>query len=386
VVKFPHTALATAILAAIFSAHSAGAAPDLGFGPTVVRGILVEAPPRTLYSAPDLFTTERVCGTFGDASGLIQDAANLAVSMANAEIQRRINGVELVRWVFTPSRRCTATASLGPNNQSISILVDLPGNRFESNVTTPNAPVIGGLPQGDDPRIYTTFDVHATVYFSLPSRAGECLGSPQSSVSIENISLPQGENFTGRLVGMLVDVGTSIYDHFKNGELGRTLGSGFQARAAIPGSAMASINEALCHGPVHYGTISTGQGPNQQLVISLAAGDHIVDARCIDGYVWRAERPDDLVCVTPQTRAQMKQDNAMAADRRIGQPDRLMLQLCRSGAGCDAAFRIACKPGFVWREAVANDYACVTPETRAQASDDNAQAARRRRDYVEVIK
>jgi hypothetical protein len=36
-----------------------------------------------------------------------------------------------------------------------------------------------------------------------------------------------------------------------------------------------------------------------------------------------------------------------------------------------------CRQGFVWREAVPGDHVCVTPETRTQAWDDNAQAASR---------
>lgn len=38
----------------------------------------------------------------------------------------------------------------------------------------------------------------------------------------------------------------------------------------------------------------------------------------------------------------------------------------------------ACVYGYVWREAVAGDHVCVTPETRAQAAYDNSQAAARR--------
>src|SRR2546426_10373986 len=37
-----------------------------------------------------------------------------------------------------------------------------------------------------------------------------------------------------------------------------------------------------------------------------------------------------------------------------------------------------CRQGFVWREAFPGDHVCVTPETRAQAADDNKQAGARR--------
>lgn len=371
---------------ALLPGGPAAAGPG-SFGQTSVRGITIEAPPRTLYSDPDLLTTDRICGTFGDASDLIQAGVGLAVSMANAEIQRRIDGVQLVRTYFRPSTQCSAVATLGPNNTSLSIRIELPGNRFETNVTTPDASILGadiGLPQGADPRLYTTFDVHANITIPLPGQPGQCLGNQKSSVSIDNIALPKGMNFTGNLVGFLVDVGTSIYDHFKNGELGKTLGGGFQARAGIPNGAISAINNALCGG-TQYGTIVNGLGSNEQLLISLGTGQKIVDPRCIDGYVWRTVRPDDLVCVTPDVRAQVRADNAAAADRRIGPPDHSALVMCQITGNCASAFKIACKPGYVWREAVANDYVCVTPQTRAQARDDNSWAPRRRRDYEPVI-
>lgn len=85
---------------------------------------------------------------------------------------------------------------------------------------------------------------------------------------------------------------------------------------------------------------------------------------CRPGYVWREAFPRDRVCVTPETRAQAAQDNNQASARR--QP----------GGGPSGSN--TCLPGYVWREAGPNDLVCVTPETRARASNDNAQAAARR--------
>jgi hypothetical protein len=39
---------------------------------------------------------------------------------------------------------------------------------------------------------------------------------------------------------------------------------------------------------------------------------------CLQGYVWREAVPGDHVCVTPETRAQAAQDNSLAASRRVG--------------------------------------------------------------------
>lgn len=85
---------------------------------------------------------------------------------------------------------------------------------------------------------------------------------------------------------------------------------------------------------------------------------------CLPGYVWREAVADDHVCVTSDVRDQTREDNRLAGTRR----DPL------GGAyGPDT-----CLTGFVWREAVTDDHVCVTPETRSQAQQDNSQAAARR--------
>lgn len=93
-------------------------------------------------------------------------------------------------------------------------------------------------------------------------------------------------------------------------------------------------------------------------------GEAPLQDSCVDGYVWREAVSGDLVCVTPQTRAQAQQDNALAESRRS--PD---------GGPYGAE---TCLDGYVWREAVPGDLVCVTPETRAQTQEDNALAESRR--------
>lgn len=80
--------------------------------------------------------------------------------------------------------------------------------------------------------------------------------------------------------------------------------------------------------------------------------------RCKPGFVWREAVPQDHVCVTPQTRDHTRQDNTMAAQRKVPGSD-------------------VCKQGFVWREVVPTDHVCVTPQTRAAISNDNVYAASR---------
>ncbi len=78
---------------------------------------------------------------------------------------------------------------------------------------------------------------------------------------------------------------------------------------------------------------------------------------CIQGYVWRAARPGDVIRVLPATRNQAGFDNRMAASRR--DPN-------------GAYGPMSCKSGFVWREAWDGDTVCVTPATRTQTKHDNA--------------
>jgi hypothetical protein len=85
---------------------------------------------------------------------------------------------------------------------------------------------------------------------------------------------------------------------------------------------------------------------------------------CLEGWVWRQAVADDYVCVTPATRTQTEQDNAAAASR---------VNPAGGPFGPNT-----CSNGYVWRQAVPTDYVCVLPATRSQAVADNAQAANRR--------
>jgi hypothetical protein len=84
---------------------------------------------------------------------------------------------------------------------------------------------------------------------------------------------------------------------------------------------------------------------------------------CLNGFVWRAARPGDAVCVPPDMRTTIAQQN--------GDP----------GAHKDpnGAFGPeSCAQGFVWREAFDGDVICVTPEFRTQVKSDNAAAETRK--------
>jgi hypothetical protein len=84
---------------------------------------------------------------------------------------------------------------------------------------------------------------------------------------------------------------------------------------------------------------------------------------CKPGFVWREARADDLVCVTPESRQRTANENAVAASR-----------VDPNGAYGPAT----CISGFVWREAFEGDTVCVAPETRELVRAENLAAASRR--------
>jgi hypothetical protein len=85
---------------------------------------------------------------------------------------------------------------------------------------------------------------------------------------------------------------------------------------------------------------------------------------CKEGYVWREAKPSDHVCVTPQTRTETAEENAQGP----------ALKDPNGGAyGPDT-----CRQGFVWRDSVPDDNVCVIPASRDRAAADNAAAASHR--------
>jgi hypothetical protein len=84
---------------------------------------------------------------------------------------------------------------------------------------------------------------------------------------------------------------------------------------------------------------------------------------CIQGYVWREARPGDTVCVTPDIRTTVAQQNATPGANK--DPN--------AGSGPQS-----CSQGYVWREAFNGDTICVTPAFRQQMFDANGAAASRK--------
>jgi uncharacterized membrane protein len=114
--------------------------------------------------------------------------------------------------------------------------------------------------------------------------------------------------------------------------------------------------------PVAFKRISTNK--NNHTVTFTATSSAVTPPACKQGYVFREAGANDRVCVTPQVRTQTRNENAAAASRR--EPN-------GGPYGPDT-----CKQGYVWREAIPNDRVCVTPQVRSQAAEDNQRSTERR--------
>ena len=122
--------------------------------------------------------------------------------------------------------------------------------------------------------------------------------------------------------------------------------------------------------PVHgLGKRPIGSGANDPSRVILSEPPAIPDAvrpqqgrvttlpsACKPGFVSRVAGAKDLVCVTPESRARVRQENATAKQRVDP----------RGAHGPNS-----CKPGYVWREAFPGDVVCVTPQVRTMVREEN---------------
>lgn len=99
------------------------------------------------------------------------------------------------------------------------------------------------------------------------------------------------------------------------------------------------------------------------LLATWTSSAYAQSSACLPGYVWRTASPADTVCVTPQSRALVAQENQLAGSRRVAG--------LVNGA-------VRCLQGFVWREAFSGDQVCVIPAARDRVNKENRLAARRK--------
>lgn len=370
------------------------------FGPTPVTGVKVLAgnpKPVTLLENRTFLSSASLCSNIRQRKPLIDKAIGDAVGRVNQAIARQIKGISLVRYELVLSPSCSAVvdgATVGNPQGGLIAQLKLPSTKFITNITTPDINIFGaglGLPQGADPRLAVEFDLEVSVRIAVPHTLGDRLKAGTATATFSNIRHPAGLNFTGKLVGDLAKATATIYDHFNNGEIAGLMSRGQTFTETVPDSVLDPVNKALDPYRGKLQLVEVRVDPQALLVLHATDGKKVANPECISGYVWRSIRAGDQVCVTAATRSQAQADNKAAGERRVSEPAKAALAACtaaiRPDPACTAkAYRIACKPGFVWREAFADDYVCVTPATRDLARADNAAAPRRRMDYEAVVR
>jgi hypothetical protein len=106
----------------------------------------------------------------------------------------------------------------------------------------------------------------------------------------------------------------------------------------------------------YSGAIVAGAGQAQPAALPYGP------ATCLSGFVWRAAASTDLVCVPPEARDRVAEENATAAERWRG----------------GAEGRRSCKRAYVYREAYPGDDVCVTRESHDLVAEEDALGPSRR--------
>ena len=375
--------VASAMLTAAFGSS---AAYGTSLGSTSIQGIRIEQgknPPRTLLELPAVLSSAAICADVQRTKPAANEVTDHIVAGLNGIVRRRVGQVQLVRYRLEYSPACSSTTTanaIGNPDNPLVLTIKMPGNGFVSSVTTPSVDVLGveiGAGRRLDPRLSIHFDVELTLSVPVPRRAGGKFGPVSGTVKLDNVQMPEGENITGDAIALGAEVTREIYDWFNDGELARTMQQGWRLSETIPPFDIKRLNDAADQAAGTQVDVEVARG--DQLVFNFNMGEKLVDDRCQDTFVWREAVPGDRVCVTPDVRAAVRADNAVAHQRRVHAPR--PNAACLAGGPCRPDFRIPCIAGFVWREAVPSDYVCVTPAVRTQAKDDNSWSQRRRRDY-----
>lgn len=98
---------------------------------------------------------------------------------------------------------------------------------------------------------------------------------------------------------------------------------------------------------------------------------------CISGFVWREAFDGDHVCVTPHTRDVVRIENELGPSRTEGATNSQRPHGPLTTLPTDRMHYVRCKPGFVPRNAGAEDQACAPPEARARVQAENREAPSR---------
>jgi len=369
-VKFRRRALAAA---AVVIACAGPADAGNTFGVSVVHGVRVVAVAQgqahDVWSDPRFFP--ETCAGLDQARPRLQDlAAQMIEQKLDAQLPHGFS-VSRVKVALEPldcetSGRMPGIATIGFDYRFARSTLT-----FSLNTTQ------DGVPRLD---FAANFDLSIRADLVLPSHPPFQLGLDHTHLSVQNIAY-DSENAPADIVKGAVDALHAL--------------TGFDAMAGV------TQDRAFDLGPVEAGigrlqaALPAGASlqvtrHDDQAVIMVGDGSSLSDPRCISGYVWRQAGPNDLVCVTPAVRAQTAAENRDWPTHVVSQTvTTCATYICRMNGGHTASVlpqKYPCRIGFVYREAFAGDYVCVTPAAHAQALSDNQYELVRRVDYRAPIK
>lgn len=343
------------------------------FGATVLHGVKVvsvlKGQSRDVAAAPRLFP-DSCMRADQSREGIQQAAASVFESKVNERLQPQGFWLSRVAISLQPID-CENAAQMGGPGR-LNIVYRFARSHLTFSVNTRQ----DGVPRAD---FSADFDLTARAVLVTPSRPPFTLGVDWPTITIENISY-DSQNATADVVKAAIDALKAV--------------SGTDVTAAVTQSrsfSLESLTTDLGRLPIPTGTQLALTVIGDQAVLTVSDGSTVADPRCINGYVWRQARADDLVCVTPQVRSDTVMDNRLWMTRTTGLvAAHCMNQPCllarRNEEMQGPTTPRPCLNGFVFREAYAGDYYCVTPQTRAQAKYDNSQSTIRRADYRQPIK
>jgi hypothetical protein len=370
------TIAAVALAAAALSGGPADARQAWGkFGVSVVHGVKVVAvakgQSRDVWSDPRFFP--ETCAHLNANRQLMQEAAAQVIEQKFDQQLPHGFSVSRVKVTLQPidcenSGRMPGVATIGFDY------------RFaRSNLTFSLNTTQDGVPRMD---FSASFDLDVRANLILPQTAPLTLGLEKPHLDVQNISY-DSENTAADIVKGAVDALHAL--------------TGFDATSSVTqdraidfDSVKADIGRLQNALPAGSSLQVTRQ--NDLAILTVGDGSSVGDAHCISGYVWRQAGPGDLVCVTPAVRAQTAADNREWHNRVVQTSvSPCATYLCRMQSVhptvlATAPQKLPCRTGYVYREAYADDYVCVTPATHAQALSDNQYELVRRVDYKPAIK
>jgi len=366
--------LAAAAMAAVLVC--AGPAKALGtFGVPVVHGVKIVAvakgQARDVWSDPRFFP--ETCANLDQNRPRLQDlAAQVIEQRLDAQLPHGFS-VSRVKVALQPIDCETSGRMSGISTVGFDYRFARSTLTFSLNTTQ------DGVPRLD---FSARFDLSVRAGLILPAHAPFRLGLDDPHLAIQNISY-DSENAPADIVKGAVDTLHAL--------------TGFDAMAGV------TQDRAFDFGPVEAGigrlqnalpagaTLAVTR-QDDQAILTVGDGSSVSDPRCVAGYVWRQAGPNDLVCVTPAVRLQTAAENRDWPAHVVSQAvDTCATYICRMNGRHPAAAALpaqkyTCRTGFVYREAFAGDYVCVSPAAHAQALSDNAYELVRRVDYHAPIK